>query len=107
MAPNVVLFEWMTTSPNPRHPGTGYDAGQRGWRLHAVLMVEGESSTAYKYRTSLCGTRPRYGWGLDMFIDEQCSRCCAKMDKMEQDGAVFMELHKVVGKKMAKENKDD
>lgn len=30
------VYEWLTTSPNPRHPGTGYDAGQKGWRFHLV-----------------------------------------------------------------------
>lgn len=27
-----MILHWVTTNANPRHPGTGFDAGQRGWR---------------------------------------------------------------------------
>lgn len=59
---------WVTTSPNPRTPATGHDAGQRGWRLHAI---KSES----KFALAACGLRPRYGWGLDLLINDKCARC--------------------------------
>lgn len=31
-----MTIQWITTAPNPRTRATGYDAGQRGWKLHAV-----------------------------------------------------------------------
>ena len=62
-------YEWLTTQPNPRSPATGYDAGQRGWKLHLV-DVEGEHTPS-----AVCGLRPRHGWGLDMFINDKCERC--------------------------------
>lgn len=60
--------QWLTTQPNPRTPATGHDAGQRGWRLHYVDLESGSKRAA-------CGLLPRYGWGLDLFIDEPCKRC--------------------------------
>ena len=89
-----VNFGWMTTLPNPRHPGTGFDAGQRGWRLHAVLMTPGEDYIQYKRRPALCGVWPRHGWGLDLFIEDECIRCQAAMTKREAAGDVFIDLPK-------------
>ena len=75
-------YEWLTTSPNPRHPGTGYDAGQKGWRFHLVPKDKPEYWFFGKYKApALCGVRPRYGWGLDMFIDAPCERCEAIAEK--------------------------
>lgn len=85
---------WHVTAPNPRHPGTGYDAGQRGWRLHAVnkekLRLEAERIKADPLRLksgaprvrSLCGIRPSHGWGNDFYIEEECSRCAAILEKL-------------------------
>lgn len=77
-------IHWLTTSPNPRHPGTGWDAGQRGWRLHAVEWTEQDNE--YHARTgftrsrkpALCGCVPAHGWGLDLFIEDECMRCGRK-----------------------------
>jgi len=85
-------FAWCTTSPNPRSPQTGYDAGQRGWRLHAVPMQDGEEYQAYKRRPALCGLWPRHGWGVDLFIEDECARCSAAMDKREAAGETFTDL---------------
>lgn len=87
-----VHFGWMPTAPNPRHPGTGYDAGQRGWRLHAVLLNEGEQYQQFKRRPALCGLSPRHGWGGDLFIEDECARCDAAMTKREAAGDVFIDL---------------
>lgn len=34
------MIHWLTTSPNPKSSARGCDAGQRGWRLHAVEAAE-------------------------------------------------------------------
>jgi hypothetical protein len=88
----VTTFHWATTSPNPSAPQTGFDAGQRGWRLHAVAVQPGEQYGAYKRRPALCGLWPRHGWGLDLFIDSECAKCLAAITKREAAGAVFVDL---------------
>lgn len=88
-------FLWVSTAPNPRHPGTGWDAGQRGWRLHAIPMQDGEQYDAYKRRNALCGLSPRHGWGVDLFIDSECARCQAAMGKREAAGEQFQDLAEV------------
>jgi hypothetical protein len=74
------MIHWLTTLPSPRARATGFDAGQRGWRLHAV-----EAPDEFKFselnaakHPALCGIIPRHGWGLDMFIERKCSRCVKK-----------------------------
>jgi len=99
-------FRWVTTSPNPRHPGTGYDAGQKGWRLHVVPMKEGETYAEYKRRPALCGTSPRHGWGLDLFIEDECSRCQSAMKKREAATEVFVELAEVARAKRESEMRE-
>lgn len=71
-------IQWLTTAPNPRCPATGYDAGQRGWRLHAV---ETDSNSFKEIRgvAAICGLVPSHGWGLDMFIEDKCKRCIKKL----------------------------
>lgn len=97
-------FAWVTTSPNPRHPGTGHDAGQRGWRLHAVPMAENEEYLGYKRRYALCGLSPRHGWGLDLFIEDECTRCQGVMTKREAAGESFLDLAEVAkAKRRARE----
>ena len=77
-------YQWLTTAPNPRHPGTGYDAGQRGWRTHAVPAAIGDRLSDTKYRRALCGLRPAHGWGMDLFIEERCARCDDAMDRLKR-----------------------
>lgn len=74
------MIHWLTTAPNPRSPATGYDAGQRGWRLHAVEAPEKASFADTRAVRALCGLLPRHGWGLDLFIgdDARCQRCSTK-----------------------------
>lgn len=95
MTTKTTTFFWTTTSPNPRHPGTGWDAGQKGWKLHAVEANEGEDYKEYAKRPALCGTRPRHGWGVDLFIDEECARCDAAMTKREKAGETFTDLEEI------------
>lgn len=75
----AIIWQWLTTAPNPRRTSAGHDGGQRGWRLHAVQASSSETLEAVRFRTAACGLQPRYGWGLDMFIDEKCERCARKM----------------------------
>ena len=84
---------WFVTAPDPRHPGTGYDAGQRGWRLHAVdreqLAIEAKRIDGDRYQKgrrpktrAMCGTRPAHGWGHDLYIEEMCTRCLGKLEPL-------------------------
>lgn len=66
--------EWLTTAPNPRSSNTGYDAGQRGWKLHAVHVVE-DSFNKSRFQKAACGLLPNHGWSLDLFIEDKCKRC--------------------------------
>lgn len=78
-------FEWMTTYPSGRAHTHGADDGQTGWRLHLVDqagLVKGQAFVKYHMGpvdvmrgAAICGTRPRTGWGLDLFIDRPCARC--------------------------------
>lgn len=72
----------VTTAPNPRAFSGGYDAGQRGWRLH---LVEGEASDNFPAlpRRALCGTWAAHGWGLDLFIDQECARCTRAFARLQ------------------------
>jgi len=73
---------WLTTEPNPRSAATGHDAGQRGWRLHAV-HTDATTFKAVRYTAALCGLQPAHGWGLDMFIEDKCKRCAAIMRRAQ------------------------
>lgn len=76
-------YEWAVTAPNPRHPGTGYDAGQRGWRLHLVEGGKVDWVMRDRYKApALCGLIPSHGWGMDLFIDTPCARCEAVAEKL-------------------------
>ena len=66
--------QWLTTAPNPRVVSYTEDAGQRGWRLHAVEAEESETFKDVRERRALCGLLPSHGWGLDFFIEAKCSR---------------------------------
>ena len=70
-----MAIHWLITAPNPRSPATGFDAGQRGWRLHAVEGPEGAKFSDVRHTEALCGLYPRHGWSLDLFIDQRCKRC--------------------------------
>ncbi len=67
--------QWLTTEPNPRSPATGFDAGQRGWKMHYVAGVGNEDTLPIKGKRAACGLRPRHGFSLDLFIEDKCQRC--------------------------------
>lgn len=69
------MYQWLTTAPNPRSSSQGPDAGQRGWKLHAVEAKDTTTFGSLKGHAALCGMRPRHGWSLDMFIEDRCQRC--------------------------------
>lgn len=88
------LFGWFTTAPHPwkRAHRHGFDQGQVGWKLHAAPMVHDREDYDEGFRPqALCGLSPRHGWGLDMFIEDECSRCQAVMEKREAAGEVFVD----------------
>lgn len=71
-------IQWLTTAPHPNHhkwKTCEVDAGQRGWRTHAVRADDKETLEVIARRRSLCGLKPSHGWGVDLFIDLKCSRC--------------------------------
>jgi hypothetical protein len=74
-------WQWLTTSSSPRRPATGHDAGQRGWRLHAVRANAEDTFSQVRGRRAACGLLARHGWGLDQFIDEKCSKCVAAIQR--------------------------
>ncbi len=80
-------WAWATTAPNPRGPGYGVDGDQRGWKLHLVDVNALYQATPKSpvWGDALCGLRPRHGWGLDMFIEDQCKRCVARAKKLGID----------------------
>ena len=69
------MIHWVTTAPNPRSRATGHDAGQKGWKLHAVEAHSKAIFSDIRFRAAVCGIRAKYGWGLDMFIEDKCERC--------------------------------
>ncbi len=76
---------WMTTAPNPKSPATGFDAGQRGWKRHAVWAKESATMKDVRFTQSLCGITPAHGWGDDLFIEAKCERCERLMAKRHND----------------------
>lgn len=95
MLPDGRTVRWMTTQP---HPGVlegwkpmkthGADAGQIGWRLHAVPLTDAEytafryDEAGYRRPKALCGMSPAHGWGLDLFIDGECERCAKRLERL-------------------------
>lgn len=71
--------QWLTTAPNPRCPRTGIDEGQRGWVQHAVVATDEQTLGDLRYTAAACGLRPSHGWGVDLFIERKCARCCKKL----------------------------
>lgn len=76
-------YVWVTTAPNPATPATGFDAGQKGWRLHAVPGFESETFEQISGRRSACGVLPSHGWSLDLFIEEKCARCVRRLLRLK------------------------
>lgn len=68
------MIQWITTAPNPRSPVTGCDSGQRGWKLHAVEVIN-DSFVLSRFEAAACGLLPAHGWALDLFITDKCKRC--------------------------------
>lgn len=73
-------MQWLTTSPNPRVHPTGVNFGQRGWKLHAV-ETDSDSFKEVRRLAAICGLRASHGWDLDLFIQDKCRRCSAKLTK--------------------------
>lgn len=73
------MNEWLTTKPNPRNPATGFDAGQTGWKLHCVPVIDNSFKEAARSK-ALCGLIPIYGWSLDLFIEDKCKKCLKKIN---------------------------
>ena len=66
-------YQWLTTAPNPRVRATGFDAGQRGWKLHAVKATPETELKAVRFEPAACGLTAAHGWDLDLYIDQPCA----------------------------------
>ena len=64
---------WLTTAPNPRSPATGHNAGQRGWKLHAVRAGDALAMCAARRTPTLIFRSPtrcaRNGLGAPLVKD--------------------------------------
>jgi hypothetical protein len=69
------VIHWITTAPSPHVFSSSPDAGQRGWKLHAVEGPTDATFTQLRYERSLCGVFAKHGWSLDLFIEDKCKRC--------------------------------
>lgn len=67
-------YFWWSTAPNPDRD-YGPDQGQQGFRLHAVASPTSSPYDIKSYTPSLCGLTPTRGWGVDLFVDQPCTRC--------------------------------
>lgn len=77
--------QWLVTAPHPLSPATGYDAGRRGWKLHAVPARDNETFSAIRKRRAACGLLARHGWDLDMYIESRCERCEAALGRVQRE----------------------
>lgn len=75
-------YEWLTTSPNPRVTSGSADAGQRGWRCHAVKATSETKLQDIAREHAACGLLPAHGWDVDLFITRYCARCVAAIAKI-------------------------
>lgn len=74
-------IQWFTTAPSGKAHTHSADDGQTGWKLHAVAAEDHLTLDDIKNVRALCGLLPRHGWGLDLFIEDKCSRCMNQMGR--------------------------
>ena len=82
--PNDEPIQWLTTAPNPNVKATGFDASQRGWKLHAVYALDSATWESIKTRKAVCGVTPAHGWGVDLYIEDKCKNCMKKLSLCEE-----------------------
>lgn len=70
-----MTWQWLTTRASGRAHTVECDDGQTGWKLHAVVADDSETFAQIGRRPSLCGLRPKHGWGLDLFVEDKCKLC--------------------------------
>ncbi len=68
-------IQWLTTYPSGRAHTPAVDDGQIGWRLHAIEAPSSATFEDIKGHAAACGLVAKHGWGLDLFIEQRCSRC--------------------------------
>lgn len=71
--------QWLTTAPDPHTRDRSYDAGQKGWRTHAVEAEDSDKFSSISQKRSACGILPAHGWSLDLFVEKKCARCLRKL----------------------------
>lgn len=93
--PDGKIATWMTTGANPKRD-YGPDQGQMGWRLHAVVVTKEQLAGKLhdiRHARAMCGIQPAHGWGMDLFIDEPCKRCTAKLAKVNPEAVEHYVRH--------------
>lgn len=84
-------YQWLNCECNPDASMAGFDAGRTAWKFHAVKAA---SNASFKELTlnrigSACGLWPRYGWTIDLFMDEndsvagKCIKCLKALAKFD------------------------
>ena len=77
--------EWATTEPNPRrHRTFNGDDGVTGWKLHFIPEEQDYIGRKYGKAKALCGLRAKHGWGIDLFVEDECSRCAKAYAAIEK-----------------------
>ena len=81
------MIWWLTTAPNPRSPATGFDAGRRGWKQHAVEAPSEASFKDVRLIPAACGLLPAHGWDLDLHSEQmdKCIRCLMRQESKKED----------------------
>lgn len=87
-------YQWLNCETDPDKPSTGFDAGRTAWKFHAVECATNASFKELRLRRigSACGLIPRYGWTLDLFMEEndsvagKCMRCLKAIANKESNG---------------------
>lgn len=79
-------WQWVVTGTNPASPATGYDAGRRGWKQHAVRAGNEERVADIAARAAACGLVPKHGWDLDLFSHsfDKCRFCLKEVSRGEK-----------------------
>lgn len=69
-------YAWLTTTPKPGGSFLLSNTQTTGWKRHALKDVpESDSFEDVRHMSSVCGLRARYGWDMDLYIEDKCARC--------------------------------
>lgn len=81
------MIHWLSTYPSGKAHTCEADDGNTGWKLHAVEAPANLSAKEVGKIRAFCGLRPKHGWGVDLFIEDHCSRCEQALERQEERNA--------------------